>query len=140
MDETRHIRPPADDASTDEAPSDAWRRKITPRDFYAEVEAHPRAPQRVRAARAEIDARQATLAELRKARALTQAAVAELLAMDQSEVSRLERRANMLLSTLRSFIRATGGELQLVATFPDAEPVQLLVDPEAPDRTGARGR
>ena len=33
----------------------------------------------------------------------------------------------MLLSTLRSFIRATGGELQLIVTFPDAEPVELLV-------------
>ena len=60
-------------------------------------------------------------------RELTQATIAELLEMDQSEVSRLERRSNMLLSTLRSFIRATGRELQLIATFPDAEPVQLLV-------------
>ena len=59
--------------------------------------------------------------------------LAELLEMDQSEVSRVEHRSNMLLSTLRSFIRATGGELQLIATFPDAEPVQLLVGTETSD-------
>ena len=61
------------------------------------------------------------------ARELTQATIAERLEMDQSEVSRLERYSNMLLLTLRSFIRATGGELQLIVTFPDAEPVELFV-------------
>jgi DNA-directed RNA polymerase specialized sigma subunit len=134
MEETRNRQLPADDASTDEAQSDAWQHKITPSDFYAEVEADPRARERVQAALAEINARQATLAQVRKARAFTQATIAELLEMDQSEVSRLEHRSNMLLSTLRSFIRATGGELQLIATFPDVEPVQLLVSPETPDR------
>ena len=53
--------------------------------------------------------------------------------MDQSEVSRLERCRNMLLSPLRSFIRATGGELQLSVTFPDAEPVELLVGSRTAD-------
>ena len=127
----RHL--PADDASTGEVPSDAWQHKITPHDFYAEVEADPRALKRVQTARAEINEHQVTLAQVRKARAFTQAALAELLEMDQSEVSRLEHRSNMLLSTLRSFIRATGGELQLIATFPDAEPVQLLVGYETSD-------
>ena len=37
----------------------------------------------------------------------------------------------MLLSTLRSFVRATGGDLYLIATFPDAEPIQLLVGTES---------
>lgn len=133
MEETRHRQLPADDASTDEAPAEAWQHKITPSGFYAEVEADPRARERVQAALAEINARQATLAQVRKAREFTQATIAELLDMDQSEVSRLEHRTNMLLSTLRSFIRATGGELQLIATFPDAEPVQLLVGSETPD-------
>ena len=67
------------------------------------------------------------------ARELTQATIAELLEMDQSEVSRLEHRSNMLVSTLRSFIRATGGELQLIVTFPDAEPVELLVGSRTAD-------
>ena len=131
MEETQQRHLPGDGTSTDEAPPDAWQHKITPRDFYAEVEADPRARERARAAGAEIGERQATLAQVRKARAFTQATLAELLEMDQSEVSRLEHRSNMLLSTLRSFIRATGGELQLIATFPDAEPVQLLVGSEA---------
>ena len=120
----------ADNASTDEVPPDAWRDKITPQALYDQVSADPRAQARFDAALAEINAHQATLAQVRRARALTQATLAELLEMDQSEVSRLEHRSNMLLSTLRSFIRATGGELQLIATFPDAEPIQLLVGSE----------
>ena len=76
---------------------------------------------------------------MRKARELTQATIAELLEMDQSEVSRLEHRSNMLPSTLRSFIRATGGELQLIVTFPDTEPVQLLVGSKTADQP-AKGR
>ena len=124
---------PEDEAPIDEAPPDVWQHKITPHAFYAEVEADPRSRARLKAAIAEINERQATLAQVRKARELTQAALAQLLEMDQSEVSRLEHRSNMLLSTLQSFIRATGGELQLIATFPDSEPVQLLVGPEASD-------
>lgn len=130
MQHTQHGQLPTDDASIDEAPPEAWQHKLTPRDFYAEVEADPRALKRVQTTRAEINERQATLAQVRKAREFTQATLAELLEMDQSEVSRLEHRSNMLLSTLRSFIRATGGELHLIATFPDAEPVQLLVGSE----------
>ena len=75
----------------------------------------------------------ATLAQVRKAKSLTQTTIGKLLDMDQSEVSRMERRSDMLLSTLRSFIQAAGGDLQLVATFPDSEPVQLLVGEADPD-------
>ena len=128
-DHPRHL--PADVASLEEAQSDAWQHKITPDAFYSEVMADSRSRGRMEAVLAEINERQATLAQVRKARDLTQATVAELLEMDQSEVSRLEHRSNMLLSTLRSFIRATGGELHLVATFPDTEPVQLLVGSSA---------
>lgn len=64
---------------------------------------------------------------LREARALTQSSVAELLDMDQSEVSRLERRSDMLLSTLKRFVQATGGELHVVVQYPDGGPVELLV-------------
>lgn len=143
METTQRRQLPADEASTDEVPHEAWESKITPRDFYAEVETDPRALKHLQTASAEINARQATLAQVRRARAFTQKTLADLLEMDQSEVSRLEHRSNMLLSTLRSFIRATGGELQLIATFPDAEPVQLLVGvadaEEAVDRLAASG-
>jgi DNA-directed RNA polymerase specialized sigma subunit len=124
---------PADEASLDEVHPDAWQRKITPDAFYEEVRADPRARARMEAVLTEINERQTTLAQVRKARELTQATIAELLKMDQSEVSRLEHRSNMLLSTLRSFIRATGGELQLIVTFPDAEPVELLVGSRTAD-------
>ncbi|MCY4104317.1 MAG: hypothetical protein OXG55_13815 [bacterium] len=51
MDETRHRPLPTDDVSTDEVPPEAWQHKITPRDFYAKVEADPRARKRVQATR-----------------------------------------------------------------------------------------
>lgn len=59
------------------------------------------------------------LVELREAKDITQEALAEKLDIAQSNVSRLERRADMLVSTLSEVVRALGGELQLIATFPD---------------------
>src|SRR5262245_701545 len=59
------------------------------------------------------------LDELREARALTQEHLAELLNVGQSAVSKLERRADMYVSTLRSIIKAMGGELEIRANFPD---------------------
>ena len=95
--------------------------------FKALLETKPRAKARHDAVLAEINSRQATLRRLREARALTQSTVAELLDMDQSEVSRLERRSDMLLSTLKRFVQATGGEMHIVVSYPDGGPVELLV-------------
>lgn len=61
---------------------------------------------------------------------LTQSTVGDLLDMDQSEVSRLERRSDMLLSTLKRFVQATGGEMHIVVSYPDGGPVELLVNDE----------
>jgi len=61
------------------------------------------------------------LQELRRARALTQATLAETLNCGQDEVSKLERRADMLVSTLRRYVEAMGGSLEIVATFPDGK-------------------
>ena len=91
------------------------------------LETKPRAKARYDAVLAEINARQATLRRLREARALTQSTVADMLEMDQSEVSRLERRSDMLLSTLKRFVEAFGGELHLIVQFPESGPVELLV-------------
>ena len=66
-----------------------------------------------------------TLSDLRKARDLTQERMAEALEIGQEGVSRLERRSDLLLSTLRSYVEAMGGSLELVATFPDRPPVCL---------------
>jgi len=98
--------------------------------FKALLETKPRAKARYEAVLAEINSRQATLRRLREARALTQSTLADLLDMDQSEVSRLERRSDMLLSTLRRFVRATGGEMHIVVSYPDGGPVELLVGEE----------
>lgn len=59
------------------------------------------------------------LAEIRGALDLTQEELAERLEVAQSSVSRLERRSDMLISTLRQVVEALGGELQLEAVFPD---------------------
>ncbi len=59
-----------------------------------------------------------TLRELRKALDMTQAALAERLHVGQDTVSRLERRTDMLLSTLDDYVRALGGRLELNVEFP----------------------
>jgi DNA-binding Xre family transcriptional regulator len=59
------------------------------------------------------------LAELREAKDITQEALAARLEIAQSNVSRLERRTDMLVSTLGEVVQALGGELQLIAAFPD---------------------
>jgi DNA-binding XRE family transcriptional regulator len=59
------------------------------------------------------------LDELRIAKQLTQADMAEMLDVPQSSISRIERRADMYLSTLRNYIHAMGGALQIQAVFPD---------------------
>jgi len=74
---------------------------------------------------AEIIAEQMTLRELRKARKLTQAKIAKTLRISQDGVSRLERRTDLMLSTLRKSVEAMGGSLSLIVEFPDREPVIL---------------
>jgi transcriptional regulator with XRE-family HTH domain len=59
------------------------------------------------------------LHELRSARHLTQGALAEQLNLEQPAVSKLERRTDMYLSTLRRYIEAMGGELEIIAHFPE---------------------
>jgi transcriptional regulator with XRE-family HTH domain len=59
------------------------------------------------------------LAQLRKASRLTQEAVAELLGVSQSEVSKIERRSELCIGTLKRFIEAMIGELVLAARFTD---------------------
>ena len=60
-----------------------------------------------------------TLAELRKAFSLTQDTLAKNLNVKQAEISKIENRADILMSTLRNFVQAMGGELEVRAVFPD---------------------
>lgn len=70
-------------------------------------------------------AEEMTLRDLRKARKLTQVRLAKQLKITQDSVSRLEKRSDLLLSTLRKTVEAMGGTLSLVAEFPDRAPVEL---------------
>jgi transcriptional regulator with XRE-family HTH domain len=70
-------------------------------------------------------AEEMTLRELRRARKLTQVKMAKTLGVTQDSVSRLEKRSDLLLSTLRKTVAAMGGNLSLVAQFPDRAPVVL---------------
>lgn len=74
---------------------------------------------------AELVAQYVTLQQIRKARALTQAQLAELWGKDQVSISQIEKRSDMLLSTLRSYIEAMGGQLNLVVQFKDCAPLFL---------------
>ncbi len=69
--------------------------------------------------------RDLSLAELRRARAMTQDQLAADLHVGQASIAKLERRADMYLSTLRRFVEAMGGELEIVARFPDQQHVRL---------------
>lgn len=62
---------------------------------------------------------QLPLTELRHARQLSQEQLAGVLHVKQASISKLERRTDMYISTLRNFIRAMGGELEIIARFPD---------------------
>src|SRR5512139_2010058 len=87
---------------------------------YAELRARMSPQSRARAkARAEAMLAEMPLAELRRARGLSQKALAEMLHVQQPSIARLEKRTDMYLSTLRSHIEAMGGELDVIARFPD---------------------
>jgi len=80
---------------------------------------------KIKARAAALIAEEMTLQELRQARKLTQTRMAKALGITQDGVSRLEKRSDLLLSTLRKSVEAMGGNLSLIAEFPDREPVIL---------------
>lgn len=79
----------------------------------------------MKARAAELIAEEMTLRELRKTRKLTQVRMAKALGVIQDSGSRLEKRSDLLLSTLRKTVEAMGGSLSLVAEFPNRPPVLL---------------
>ncbi|MCH7829640.1 MAG: helix-turn-helix transcriptional regulator [Proteobacteria bacterium] len=85
--------------------------------------------------KAEVEARadelileELSLRALRKGLKRTQVEVAEALGIGQDTVSRLENRCNIMVSTLNRYIKAIGGEVSIVAEFPDRPPVKLTFD------------
>ena len=95
---------------------------------------------KVEARAAELVAEEMTLRELRRARKLTQVSVAKALGITQDSVSRLEKRSDVLLSTLRKTVAAMGGHLSLVAEFPGRAPVILsgLADEQPESKPSGR--
>jgi transcriptional regulator with XRE-family HTH domain len=80
-----------------------------------------------------------SLRDLRKARKLTQARVAKVLGVTQDSVSRLEKRSDLLLSTLRKTIKAMGGDVRIIAVFPDRAPIVLSgLSEDWPSRKSSR--
>ncbi len=73
----------------------------------------------------ELEAEEMTMRDLRKAMDLTQKTVAKKLKINQDNVSRLEARSDVLLSTLQAYVHSLGGNLTLLAEFPDRPPVSL---------------
>lgn len=67
----------------------------------------------------------ASLKDLRQAMQRTQVDLAAALHIGQDSVSRLEKRSDMLLSTLRGYIEAMGGKLEIIARFPNRPPVTI---------------
>ena len=95
----------------------------------------PARQQRVEAPAQELIAEELTLQDIRKARKLTQEQMATVLNIGQDSISRLEKRSDMMLSTMRSYIEAMGGSLELVARFPQRAPIIITsikgVSPQA---------
>jgi len=88
-------------------------------------EISPQRQKKIRVRTRELVAREMSLRELRHAVNKTQKTVARTLHMGQDGVSRLEKRSDLLLSTLRNYVEAVGGSLTLVAQFPNQEPIAI---------------
>lgn len=67
------------------------------------------------------------LAELRRSQSMTQEEVAENLERNQSAIAALEKRDDMLLSTLRRYVRAMGGDIEVIARIPGKPPVRIAL-------------
>ena len=79
----------------------------------------PARKKQIKARAGELIAEEMALRDIRKSRALTQEQVAKRLGGKQVYVSRLESRSDEKVSTLRDYVHALGGELQLMVTFPE---------------------
>lgn len=79
----------------------------------------------VKQLRAQMRLDEMRLHELRRALRLSQQTLARRLKTDQAQISRLEQRTDLFVSTLRRYVEALGGQLEIVATFPDGASVRI---------------
>jgi DNA-binding XRE family transcriptional regulator len=97
-----------------------WRRKARIVKGYPQLRSKMTPTNQAKAAkRAASMAREMPLYELRAARRLSQETLAEVLETSQSSISKIERRPDVYVSTLRRYVEAMGGRLKIVAEFPD---------------------
>lgn len=80
---------------------------------------------RIKARAKEILAEEMSLRTLRQARDMTQTSLADRLGIKQENVSRIEQRTDLLLSTLTKYVEGMGGKLRIVAEFPDSPPITI---------------
>lgn len=85
----------------------------------------PERRSRIESGAADLIAAEMTLQQLRRARQLTQKRLAESMGLSQDNVSRIEKRSDLMLSTLRSYVEAMGGGLHLTVTFPKHRTIEL---------------
>jgi transcriptional regulator with XRE-family HTH domain len=100
-------------------------------DLAAKERADPVQRERIAQYRRAIEAA-LRLAEIRARRGMTQQEVAAVLAVSQANVSRIEHEEDLYLSTLRGYVAALGGELEVNAVFPD-ETVALIAAADGTD-------
>jgi transcriptional regulator with XRE-family HTH domain len=107
----------------------------------ARVKGRPGAPERLEALRQQTlregEAYRQTLAQIRKAREVTQTRLAQELGVSQAQVSQWENQPDLYLSTLEKYLAGIGADLELAAIFPDGTRVLLsldeLTDPDPAD-------
>ena len=94
---------------------------------------------------AELIAEELNLREMRRLRKLTQTRLSRKLKIGQEGVSRIEKRSDLYLSTLRNYVEGVGGKLSLVVEFPDRPPIRLaglgepaVAEPAKPAKKKAR--
>jgi predicted XRE-type DNA-binding protein len=96
---------------------------IKARDFIAKLPEHEQ--RAIMAESRKLLLEELTLSAIREARRHSQIEIASKLGVQQPAVSKIERQTDLYLSTLRKYIAAVGGELEIVARFPDREPVRI---------------
>jgi DNA-binding XRE family transcriptional regulator len=97
----------------------------------------PHRQKKIQAEYEALRAQELTLQQLRKAQKLTQDHMAKTLRKPQGTISKIEQRSNMMLTTLRGYVEAMGGELNFVVRFPEGDSVSLIGLADDADRLSA---
>jgi transcriptional regulator with XRE-family HTH domain len=96
---------------------------VKARDYIAKLPIHEQ--EAMKAEARELILEELTLSAIREARRQSQIELADKLGIQQPAVSKIERQTDLYLSTLRNYIAAVGGELEILARFPDRDPVRI---------------